>query len=238
VTEHETTLLADRLHRLADDMTPVVDVVGQVRAAREGHRRQRRGRITLIAVGAATLAVLVAVPVTVGALSSAPSGGVAGPVPTSTESSAGDLPSDVEPAGWEVRSFRGVTFRVPPGARSADVENDVPISSWTDGPSYIWNGPPLGGDAYSSVSITITEPFEGGLPPRGGGRDFTVPGAEKAYGNIEFAPVTQGDHAADRTVVWLEMLAGDRVVTLDAAFAAGPEGEQMAHDLVASISIG
>jgi len=260
----DTSVLSARLHQLADDMTPQLDVTRFVRGARDVRRRQRRARITLVAVGAATVAVLVGVPVTIGSLSSAPSGEVAGPAPTSAESIAHDrtdaerraaeqaladaeeaarqgeqgLPSlSAAPEGWEVRTFRGVTFWVPPGARSADVESDVPVSSWTDGPSYIWNGPHLGGDAYSSVNVTITEPFEGGLPPRDGGQWFTVPGAEKAYGNIEFAPATDGYQEPDRTIVWLEMLAGDRVVHLDAVFAAGPEGEHMAHDLVASVVV-
>ena len=252
MTEHETTALRSRMERLADDMTPQLDVTRFVRGARDVRRRQRRARITLVAVGAATVAVLVGVPVTIGSLSSAPSGEVAGPAPSSAESIAHDrtdaeeaarqgeqgLPSlSAAPEGWEVRTFRGVTFWVPPGARSADVDSDVPVSSWTDGPSYIWNGPHLGGDAYSSVNVSITEPFDGGLPPRDGGRWFPVPGAEKAYGNIEFAPA-RDDRQADRTIVWLEMLAGDRVVHLDAAFAAGPEGEQMARDLVASVVVG
>jgi hypothetical protein len=252
------------MERLADDMTPQLDVTRVVRGVRDVRRRQRRARITLVAVGAATAAVLIGVPVTIGSLSSAPSGGVAGPAPTSAETLAQDrldaaqraaeqAAADAEeaarqheqgqpspsagPAGWEERTFQGVTFWVPPGARSADTETDLPVSSWTDGPSYIWNGPHLGGDAYSSVNVSITQPFDGGLPPRDGGRWFPVPGAEKAYGNIEFAPA-RDDRQADRTIVWLEMLAGDRVVHLDAAFAAGPEGEQMARDLVASVVVG
>ena len=36
--------------------------------------------------------------------------------------------------------------------------------------------------------------------------------------------------AARSDVVWLEMLAGDRVVHLDAVFAAGPEGTNRVHD--------
>jgi hypothetical protein len=241
VTEHRTTVLTDRLHRLADDITPTLDVVGQVRAARAGHARRRRTRITVLAVATATVAVIVGTTAANDLISAAHDGQVAGPGVTTTEAPVPETtaPEATDLAGdWEPRTFQGVTFAVPPGARMADVENDVPVSSWTDGPSYIWNGPHLGGDAYSSVSVTITEPFEGGLPPREGGRWFSVPGAEKAYGNIEYAPATRGGPDADRTIVWLEMLAGDRVVQLDAAFAAGPEGEQMAQDLVDSISVG
>jgi hypothetical protein len=258
VNDHETSVLTSRLHRLADDMAPPLDVVGQVRAARASHVRQRRGRIALIAVATATAAVVVGTATAADLLSAAPDGQVAGPRRTTTErveappaDPGRDLLENAEeaarraaeaastlPAGWETRRFEGVRFGVPPGARSADVVSDVPVSSWTDGPSFIWNGPHLGGDAYSSVNVTITEPFEGGLPPREGGHWFTVPGAEKAYGNIESAPAADGLHEADRTIVWLEMLAGDRVVHLDAVFAAGPDGEQTAHHLVASVVVG
>jgi hypothetical protein len=260
VNDHDTSVLTARLHQLADDLTPPLDVAGRVRDARAGHRRRRRTRFALLAVATVTAGVLVGLPLTIASLTSSPSLGVAGPAaPNSTapDEQEAQLRAAEEaltraqeaarhagggsasiPEGWESRAFQGVTFWVPPGARSADVENDVPVSSWTDGPSHIWNGPHLGGDAYSSVNVTVTEPFEGGLPPRGGGRSFTVPGAGKAYGNIEYAAATDGGQEPDRTVVWLEMLAGGRVVTLDAVFAAGPEGEQMAHDLVASIVIG
>jgi hypothetical protein len=260
MNDQETTVLTSRLHQLADELTPPLDVVGQVRDARARHRRRRRTRIVLLSAATATTAALIGVPLTFGSPTSAPPGGVAGPAPTSATAAdpgeadrraaeealaraqeaarhAGGGTASI-PDGWVPHTFQDVTFAVPPGARSADSATDRPVSSWTDGPSLVWNGPHLGGDAYSSVTLTLTEPFEGGLPPRGCGRSFTVPGAEKAYGNIEYAAATDGDQEPDRTIVWLEMLAGDRVVTLDAVFAAGPEGEQMAHDLVASIVIG
>ena len=262
MNDHETTVLIARLHQLSDDLTPPLDVVEQVRTARDGHQRRRRTRIALVAVATATAVVLVGLPLTISSLTSAPSGQVAGPVPTSSSSptsaqeeadrraveealrrarQAADqhgAGSVVVPDGWESRTFRGVTFAVPPGARSADSVTDLPVSSWTDGPSLVWNGPHLGGDLYSSVNVTITQPFEGGRPPREGGHAFSVPGAEVAYGNIETSQMSDGVAQAERTVVWLAMLDGDRVVHLDAVFDGGPSGEQMAQDLVASLAVG
>jgi hypothetical protein len=260
VNDHETTVLTSRLHQLADELAPPLDVVGQVRDARARHRRRRRTRIVLLAAATATTAALIGVPLTIGSLTSAPSGGVAGPAPTSaTEADPGEADrraaedaaararaaaeresgaTTAIPDGWESRTFQGVTFAVPPGARSADSVTALPVSSWTDGPSLVWNGPHLGGDLYSSVNVTITQPFEGGLPPRGGGRWFTVPGARSAYGNIETSLMTDGVAQAERTVVWLEVLAGDRVVHVDAVFDGGPSGQQMAQNLVESIVIG
>jgi hypothetical protein len=262
VNDQTTSVLTSRLHQLADELTPPLDVVGEVRAARSRRRRQRRVRIALVAAATVTAGALIGVPLTIDSLTSAPSGQVAGPVPTSSssptsaqeeadrraveealrrarqavEQHGADLA--VVPDGWEPRAFQGVTFAVPPGARSADSVTDIPISSWTDGPSLVWNGPHLGGDLYSSVNVTITQPFEGGLPPREGGHAFTVPGAEVAYGNIETSQMSDGVAQAERTVVWLAMLDGDRVVHLDAVFDGGPSGEQMAQDLVASLAVG
>jgi hypothetical protein len=243
VNDHDTSVLSSRLHQLADELTPPLDVAGQVRDARAGHQRRRRMRIALLATVTATVVVLVGVPMTIGSLTSAPSGGVAGPASPGENSTTSDQ-RDAErgaitiPDGWESRTFQGVTFAVPPGARSADSVTDLPVSSWTDGPSLVWNGPHLGGDLYSSVNVTITQPFQGGLPPRGGGRWFTMPGAGSAYGNVETSLMSDGVAQAERTVVWLEMLAGNRVVQLDAVFDGGPAGQQMAQDLIASIVIG
>jgi hypothetical protein len=260
VNDPTTSVLTSRLHQLADELTPPLDVVGEVRAARSRRRRQRRVRITLIAAATVTAGALIGVPLTIDSLSSTPSGQVAGPAPTSPTAPdelaaqrraveeelaraedaarrAGGGPTSI-PNGWEPRTFQGVTFAVPPGARSADSVTDLPVSSWTDGPSLVWNGPHLGGDLYSSVNVTITQAFEGGLPPRGGGHAFSVPGAEVAYGNIETSQMSDGVAQAERTVVWLAMLDGDRVVHLDAVFDGGPAGEQMAQDLVASLALG
>ncbi len=82
MNDHQTTLLSDRLHRLADHMTPQLDVVDQVRNARAQHRRKRRGRIALLAVATATTAVVVGSTTAIDLLSVDRSGEVADPAPT------------------------------------------------------------------------------------------------------------------------------------------------------------
>jgi hypothetical protein len=159
------------------------------------------------------------------------------PTPTPTSESAPGSAAAGLPAGWEARSFLGVSLAVPSGARMADTVDAVPVSSWMDGPTFTWNGPLLGGDEYSYVSVKVTTTFEGGLAPLDGGRWFTVPGADKAYGDIEEPLVIDGVEYTDRTIASLSMLAGDRVIHVNAAFPAGPEGEQMAEDLIASLSV-
>ena len=141
MTENETTMLADRLHRLADDITPAMDVVGQVRAARQRHRRQRRTRATVLAVATAATALVAGAAVTVDVLSADHGTEVAGPSTPSATAPGPTAPSTSGlPRGWEPREFRGVVFAVPSGARAADTVTDLPVSSWTDGPSLIWNG--------------------------------------------------------------------------------------------------
>ena len=67
--------------------------------------------------------------------------------------------------------------------------------------------------------------------------------------NLAYVPVLSEPAPADawtgRTgfepptvTVDVHMLTGGRYVNLVATFAAGPEGEQMARDLIASLSIG
>jgi hypothetical protein len=102
VTDRETTLLSERLHRLADDMTPQLDVVGQVRTARARHKR-RRMRLAFLAVATATAATAVAVPLTTGVLSSAPSGEVAGPGRPTTEAPTGGEDRDEDGARVDQR---------------------------------------------------------------------------------------------------------------------------------------
>ena len=89
MNDRDTTVLTSRLHRLADDMTPPLDVIGQVRAARARHQKQRRGRIALIAAATATAAVVLGTTGLIGQLSVAPQRGeVAVPsrsVPTTAE---------------------------------------------------------------------------------------------------------------------------------------------------------
>jgi hypothetical protein len=257
MNDFDTSLLSARLHALADEMTPVVDPRRQVAAARARNDRQRRGRIAFLAVATATATVVVGSAVAVDVLSAGADGDSASPsvtasvtveaspsptpsatpTPTPTSESAPGSAAAGLPAGWEARSFLGVSLAVPSGARMADTVDDVPVSSWMDGPTFTWNGPLLGGDEYSYVSVKVTTTFEGGLAPLDGGRWFTVPGADKAYGDIEEPLVIDGVEYTDRTIASLSMLAGDRVIHVNAAFPAGPEGEQMAEDLIASLSV-
>jgi hypothetical protein len=83
VTENQTPVLSSRLDRLADEMTPPLDVVATVRTAREAHRRRRRGRIALVAVATATAAVVAGTTVGLDLLSSsAPGRDEAAPAPS------------------------------------------------------------------------------------------------------------------------------------------------------------
>jgi len=76
---NEPTVTA-RLHRLAEDLAPDTDPLEQVAGARSRYRRQRRTRVGLTALAAATAAVVIGVPATIGSTSSAPDrGDVAGP---------------------------------------------------------------------------------------------------------------------------------------------------------------
>ncbi|MGY1840869.1 MULTISPECIES: hypothetical protein [unclassified Modestobacter] len=76
----EHTLPA-QLRHLADDLAPGSDPVAQAGAARARYRRQRRTRAGMAGLAAAVVAIVIGVPTTMGALSSAPdpSGQVAGP---------------------------------------------------------------------------------------------------------------------------------------------------------------
>jgi membrane-bound lytic murein transglycosylase len=283
VTDHETTVLSYRLQSLADDMTPPLDVVGQVRAARASHRRKRRTRIAALALATATTAVVAGTVTTTGLLTSGP-GEVAGPgvpsAPVTDDAGVRDRAQRAEEAqaaqraeaqaaaeasqaaeaeaarlaaeeaaaaeaaqrsreqatAWQSRTFEGVSFQVPAGARAADTVDRSPVTSWMEGPSLTWNGPLLGGGQPSFVRVMITATHEGGLIPTDGGEWFTVPGADKAYGGIDTTDYT--GVPTGRTTVWLDILDGDRLVRVSAEFAAGPEGEQMARELIASISIG
>jgi hypothetical protein len=184
----DTSVLTARLNQLADELTPAVDPRRQVADARARHHRTRRLRITLVAVATASAAVAVGTVSAVDLLSVDQSHDVATPTdPTPTEpttaptpTSAPVEPAAVEPAAWDTRNFMGLTFAVPPGARTADVVDDAPVSQW-EGPTFTWNGPLLGGDEYSFVSVEVTDTYEGGLPPLDGGDWYTVPGADDAY---------------------------------------------------------
>jgi hypothetical protein len=244
VTDHQTTLLGERLHRLADDMTPQLDVVAQVRTARAGHRRRRRIRWGALAVATAAAAAIVGTTTAADLLSVDRGTEVAVPgVPTTTSPEPTPAPPTGEPAsnglpvGWEPRSFQGVTFGVPPGARMADTVDQRPVTSWMEGPSLTWHGPAVGAEEHF-VKVMITETFEGGLGPGDGGDWFDVPGAEQAYGGIEPSSLDEGTGGqVESTILWLDVLHGDRLVRVNARFAAGPEGETMANQLIDSLSV-
>lgn len=256
MNDHETTVLAERLNRLADHQTPQLDVVGQVRAARERHRRQRLARIGLVGVAAATVAIVVGVTTAIGTVTASSDGEVArpttsAPATTTTDAAPTTPPPAAEPvvpsgeptglpAGWEWRTFQGVKFAVPPGARIADAVDEHSEPSFMDGPSFTWNGPPLGADEYSYVEVTVREPFEGGPPPRDG--DFfrpSIPGADEANGYVQTRdddPGT-GRPTVERTVAGVQFMAGGRLVGINAQFPAGPAGQQMGRALIASLSV-
>ncbi len=263
MTDHETSVLSSRLHRLADDMAPPIDVVGQVRAARSRHSRQRRGRIALLAAAAVTAAVVVGSAAAADLLTATPSRGEVAvpsrtapattvaptptvpvtPAPTAEVTPTPESPLADEaaalPADWEHRTFQGITFTVPPGARAEDTIDPRPVNNFMDGPSLTWNGPALGGGEYSHVKVMIVETYEGGMTPAGGGEWFTVPGADSAYGGIDhWTGTDESGPTVESWTFWLQVLAGDRQILVSGTFPGGDAGDQMARDLFASIVVG
>jgi len=100
---NEPTVTA-RLHRLAEDLAPDTDPLEQVAGARSRYRRQRRTRVGLTALAAATAAVVIGVPATIGSTSSAPDrGDVAGPRP----SAATDAPGAAADARQDAAAAEG-----------------------------------------------------------------------------------------------------------------------------------
>jgi hypothetical protein len=133
------------------------------------------------------------------------------------------------PAGWEPRTFEGVTFAVPPGATAPDV---VDPGNADAAALFSWTGPSLGGEVYSQVSMWV---YPAANAPTLGPeyQPITVPGADRAH---MFTGPTGGDPAS--TVVDVHVLAGSRYVNLTATVAPGAAGEQTVRDLVASLSVG
>ena len=133
------------------------------------------------------------------------------------------------PSGWETRTFEGVTFAVPPGATQPDVVDP----GNADAPAlFSWNGPNLGGEVYSHVSMWI---YATGEAPTLGAeyQAITVPGATKAH---MWTGPTGGGQAS--ITVDVHIVAGGRYINLNAAVAPGAAGEQMVRDLVASVVVG
>jgi len=188
----------------------ITDTGGDQADAGLAARRKRRRRVALIA-GAVTAAAVVAA--TVVALVGGPGGTV--------------------PLGWEERSFHGMTFAVPPGARMPDEIEEGDPSYFT------WNGPGLGLEGtYATVLITVRE-HHGDIPPQDGAEAVPVPGALRVRYGV--GPVEYGTAASDGTVEAtygaVQIWTADAFVMVGVTLPAGPAGEQMARDLVASIDL-
>jgi hypothetical protein len=134
----------------------------------------------------------------------------------------------VPPAGWEPRTFQGVTFAVPPGAQTPDTMDP----GNADAPAlFAWNGPSLGEDTNAQVTVWIHPAADApALGPEY--QSLPVPGADQAH----FRTGPTGSEPAT-VAVDLHIVKGGRFVNIVAVFAAGPAGEQMVRDLLASVSI-
>lgn len=242
MNDHDTTALSTRLHQLAGDLAPQVDVVGQVRAARTRHLRQRRGRITLLAVATATAALVVGTTTAVTALSAPRDGDGAGPgAPTSATTSPstpttdparpldGSHPATTLPAGWEPRSFQGVTFGVPPGSSAADYVMPVPPQG--DPATFVWYGPALPGVTIRRTIEVRIDALRGAFSFEGS-EPVAVRGAREAY--VSFTPDID---APGVSVMALDARTADGVLHLDARVPTGPEGEQIGRALIATIDL-
>jgi hypothetical protein len=173
-------------------------------------------------------AATTAAPTTAPADAGAGAPGAPAPAPGTAGTSAPAATTAPPAPGWETRTFQGVTFSVPPGSRLPDV-----VDEGGDGatPLFAWNGPALGGDMYAQVSMWVL-PADGSTPPDVY-RPVTVPGAQQA-----FVLIGPGGTQPETVTVDLHMMTGDRHVNLFAMFEAGPAGEQMAQDLIASVVVG
>lgn len=114
MNEQQTTILKDRLARLADEMTPQLDVVGLVRDARATHSRKRRGRIALLAAATATAAVVGGTVTSLDLLSATGDGQVADPgISTPTSSTPPPLTATAEPIPPSTSAGPSTTEPVP-----------------------------------------------------------------------------------------------------------------------------
>ena len=153
---------------------------------------------------------------------------VTGSAPSAGKASTPVAPAPA-PAGWESRTFQGVTFSVPPGAVAPDAQDpgnaDVP-------PSFVWTGPSIGGGANAQITVRI---MPGDQAPALGPeyQSITVPGTDQGH-------MRTGEIASEppMTAVDVHVLAGGRFINVVGMFAAGPEGDQAVRDLVASLRIG
>jgi hypothetical protein len=147
----------------------------------------------------------------------------AAPAPAPAGSGTSGLPS-----GWETRTFEGITFAVPPGATQADVVDP----GNADAPAlFSWNGPSLGGEVYSHVTMWVYA--TGDAPTLGSEyKAINIPGADKAH--MWTGPT--GGQAS--TTVDVHIVAGSRYINLNAAVASGTAGEQTVRNLIASVVVG
>jgi hypothetical protein len=208
-------------------------------------KRRRRSRIALLA-GATATAAIVGTATALAVVSAAPGSGEADPgvgrSTTATGSAAASATdasptggAAVIPAGWEARSFQGVTFAVPPGGQGGE---DI---DQRHGPTFRWNGPDLGnGLVQASTSVTlVVRRRDGELPPPDGDQVVTVRGASAVHNDVGPADITSTDpdETFEVTAGVVQMFTADAVVFLGVQFPAGPVGEQMTHDLLASIDL-
>jgi hypothetical protein len=137
------------------------------------------------------------------------------------------------PDGWDARSFHGMTFAVPPGARMPDdiEEGEEPVFSW--------NGPSLGKEgAYALVSIMISE-SDGKVPARDRAGTVSIPGAlgvRSGIGPTQFSSADM-DGTILATMGGVQIYTNDAFVFVGVRLPAGKVGEQMADDLIASIDV-
>jgi hypothetical protein len=169
---------------------------------------------------------LSAVPTSADPSATAPSAGTAPPAKTGSGNTSAPAPP---PAGWEPRTFQGVTFAVPPGAQAADVLDpgnaDAPAS-------FVWTGPSVGEGINAQITVWI---YTADQAPTLGAefQPIAVRGADQAHMRTGATGSEPPLTAAD-----VHILSGGRYINVVGMFAAGPAGEQMVHDLVASLSIG
>ena len=148
-------------------------------------------------------------------------------------------PAPVEPATWETRTFHGRHVRRPAGradgrhrGRRAGVLVDrrPPVHLERPAPE---RGRVLLRDRHGHRDVRGRA-----APPRDGGGWYTVPGADKAYGDIgEPGSTLEEPDAVDLTYATMAILVGDRVFHVNAWFPAGADGEQMAQRLLASLAV-
>jgi hypothetical protein len=151
VNDHTTSVLTSRLHQLADELSPPLDVVGQVRATRSRRRRQRRVRIALVAAATVTAAALIGVPLGIGALSSSPDPGreAAHPVPATSAPVGGTESEDVSQRRVEQAATAARLHLLTEDLRTALLARVTPLSL----------GGPAAADSCAERAPTVNSAF-------------------------------------------------------------------------------